>query len=830
MLDRIRYDLKHAVRGLLRDRAFTAVALLSIGLGVGANSAIFSLVDQALYRQLPVREPEKLVLLSWKGNMLAKGWGSGNLLSNPLFRRLKTENSIFDGMFARHPTSVLFAIDGGPEPVNAEIVSGSYFGVLGVRPALGRLIDETDDLTPGAHPVVALSYDYWKTKLGARADIVGKRILMNNYPMTVVGVAADGFRGVDFGELPAVFVPMMMKKQATPDFDWLDDPRGRWLHVFGRLKPGVSETQASAWLQPWFKAMLATDMKLPSWTAASDKQVAEYLASTLDLIPAGSGRSDLRRSLRQPLLVLLAATALVLLLACLNVANLSLARAFARRKETALRLAIGAPRGRILRESLAQSALLAMFGALTGLVLAPLVTSSLIRFLPNAVDLSSTVNPKVFGFALFAALLTGLMFGLMPALQASRTPPGFTLKEDARGVAGGLGLRKALVIGQITLALVLLTGAGLFVRTLGNLRERGPGFSMSNLVLFGLNTAQSGYSGEQGRQTLERMLEEMRALPEVEKAGIASATLLGGGSWNQYVTIQSDHRFVGDTLAHIATVSPGFFATLETPILEGRDFDDRDRLEVKDARFRSVIVNESFAKRYFNGKSPIGGRIGLGNSPNTQTDLEIVGVVKSFSYRGIRQEDDQVFAPILESTFRGGTFYLRTRAASASAFPAIRSAAQRVDANVSITGLRTLDDQLDRSLSNERLLAMLATAFASLAVLLAVVGLYGVTSFIVSRRTREIGIRIALGATRRAALWLIVRDTAAMVLGGIAIALPVVWGLGRLVESQLFGITAMDARTLALAVTLVALSALFAAALPARRATGLNPVEALRTE
>src|SRR5262245_40883559 len=355
-------DLRQGLRGLLHDRAFAAVAVLSIGLGVGANSAIFSLVDQALYRQLPVREPEQLVLLSWKGTTMAKGWGSGNLMSNPLFRQLKRENTIFEGMFARHPTWALLAVDGGPEPVNTEIVSGSYFGVLGVRAALGRLIDESDDVTPGGHPVVALSYDYWKTRLGGRADIVGKKVQLNNYPMTVIGVAASGFRGVDFGELPAVFVPMMMKKQATPDFDWLDDPRGRWLHVFARLKPGVSQVQASAWLQPWFKGMLAADMKLPSWPVASEEQVKKYLASTIEVIPAASGRSDLRRSLEQPLLVLLAATGLVLLLACLNVANLSLARAFARRRETALRLAVGASRGRIVRELLIQSGILAVLG------------------------------------------------------------------------------------------------------------------------------------------------------------------------------------------------------------------------------------------------------------------------------------------------------------------------------------------------------------------------------------------------------------------------------------------------------------------------------------
>jgi len=830
MLDWLRYDIRQAFRGLLRDRAFTVVALLSIGLGVGANSAIFSLVDQALYRRLPVREPGKLVLLNWKGSAMAKGWGTGNLMSNPFFRHLKAENQVFEGVFARHPTNALLAIDGGPEPVNTEIVSGSYFGVLGVRPALGRLIDESDDVTPGAHPVIALSYDYWKTRLGAPTDIVGRKVLMNNYPMTVVGVAAEGFRGVDFGELPALFVPMMMKKQATPDFDWLEDPRGIWLHVFGRLKPGVSIAQAQASLQPWHKAMLAADMKLPSWPIASDEQEKAYLASTLEVLPAASGRSNLRRTLEQPLLVLLAATGLVLLLACLNVANLSLARAFARRRETALRLAVGASRGRIIQELLVESAILAGLGALAGLALAPAVTKSLIRFLPNAVDLNPAVNPKIFGFALFAALSTGLLFGLVPALQASRTQPGFTLKEEGRGVAGGLGIRKALVIGQITLALVLLTGAGLFVRTLGNLRDRGPGFSMTNLLMFGVNTGQSGYEPERGRRVMMDVLNALRALPEVENAGIATATLLAGGSWNQFITIQSDHRFLSDRLVHIAAISPGFFSSLKTPILEGRDFDDRDKLDGPKPSFRSTIVSESFAKRYFHGRSAIGGRIGLGNGPDTKTDIEIVGVVKTFSYRGIRQEDDELFTPFLESSIGGGNYYIRTRVPSAAAITAIRGAAQRVDPNVPINGLRTLDDQLDRSLSSERLLAMLAASFAGLAVLLAVVGLYGVTSFVVTRRTREIGIRMALGATRGSALWLVVRDTAVMVSGGIAIALPVVWSLGRLIESQLFGVGSMDGATFTASAALVALAALAAAARPARRATSLNPVEALRAE
>jgi putative ABC transport system permease protein len=830
MLDWLRYDVRHALRRLLHDRVFTVVALLSIGLGVGANSAIFSLVDQALYRQLPVREPERLVLLNWKGGFVGAGWGSGNLLPHPLFRDLKAQNQVFEGMFARHPTWALLSIEGPPEPVNTEIVSGSYFGVLGVGAALGRVLDESDDVTPEAHPVVVLSFDYWKTRLGGRADVVGRKVLLNNYPMTVVGVAAAGFRGVDWGEVPSLWVPTMMKKQATPDFDWLDDRRGSWLHVFGRLKPGLSVAQAAAGLQPWFKAMLVEDMRLPSWPVVTEEQRQKFLASSLEVLPAAAGRSDLRRRLEQPLLVLLAATSLVLLLACLNVANLCLARAFARRRETALRLAIGASRGCIVRELLVQSGLLALAGALLGMLVAPLVTSGLVSFLPDAVDLSTAVNARMFSFALFAALSTGLLFGLVPALQASRTQPGFTLKEESLSVAGGLGLRKALVVGQITLALVLLIGAGLFVRTLSNLRSRGPGFSMSNLLTFGVNPGSSAYSPAQGRQVMLDLLASLRALPEVQSASISTATLLGGGSWNQQATIESDHRFTTDRSVHIGAVSPGFFASLQAPILDGRDFDDHDAQDGPPFKFRSVIVNESLARRYFGAKSPIGARLGLGNRPDTKAEMQIVGVVKTFSYRGIREDEDQAFVPFLESQIRGTNYYVRTRTPSTAAFASIRAAAQRVDPGVPLTGLRTLDDQLDRSLSSERLLAMLATAFAGLAVLLAVVGLYGVTSFVVSRRTREIGIRMALGATRGAARWLIVRDTVLMVTAGILIALPAVWGLGKLVQSQLFGVAAMDGSTIAGAAALITLTALTAAALPAHRAASLNPVEALRCE
>jgi predicted permease len=830
MLEQLRYDIRHAVRGLLRDRAFTAIALLSVGLGVGANSAIFSLVDQALFRHLPVREPERLVLLSWNGAFVGTGWGSGNLLSHPMFRDLKAENQVFDGLIARHPTQVHLSVEGTPAPVKAEIVSGSYFGVLGVRPALGRLLDESDDVQPAAHPVVVASYDYWQNRLGGREDVVGGKVLVNGFPMTIVGVAAAGFRGIDWGELPSLWIPTMMKKQATPDFDWLDDRRGRWLHVFGRLKPGVSAGQAQAGLQPWFKAMLEADTRREGWPQVTEEQRRRFLASSLDVLPAAHGRSDLRQRLERPLLVLLAATVLVLLLACLNVANLCLARAFARRRETAVRLALGASRGRIVRELLVQSALLALAGAVVGLILAPAVSAGLLSFLPEAVDLQPGINPRVFLFALAVALSTGLLFGIVPALQASRAQPGFTLKEEARSLTGGLGLRKALVVGQIALALVLLIGAGLFVRTLSNLRAQGPGFDTTNLLTFHVDPSRSAYSQPRGERLLLDLLAALRTLPEIERAASSSATLLGGGSWNTSMTIQSDRRFVTDRAAHINAVSPGFFATLRTPLLAGRDFDERDARVGSEQDFRHAVVNESFARRYFGDRSPIGARLGFGNRPDARTEMEVVGVVKTFSYRGLRETDDQVFVPFLESTVRGGTYYVRTRASSRAAFASIRAAARALDPALPVDELRTLDDQLDRALANERILAILATAFAGLAVLLAVVGLYGVTSFVVTRRTREIGIRMALGATREAALWLMIRDTGTLVIGGIVIALPAVWGLGRLIESQLFGVGALDGATVAACAALVVLAALAASAVPARRASSLNPVEALRCE
>ncbi len=839
MLTNIGRDIRLAIRSLRRDRGFVLTAVLSIGLGVGANAAIFSLVNQALFRVLPVHDPERLVLLDWRGDFVGKGWGSSNLMSYPFYRDLRDQTQVFDGVFARAPFAVNLAIEDSAEPIHAEIVSGSYFSVLGVRPFLGRLIDESDDQQPGAHPVVVISYDFWRTRLGSRPDVIGRTVRINTHPMTIVGVAAEGFNGIDWGDIPAVWIPTMMKREATPAFDWLFDRRGIWVHVFGRLKPGMTRQQAQAALQPWFNAMLRADMTREDWPHVSPDQAQRYLRSWLEVRPASRGRSDLRGRLERPLIVLLAATTLVLLLACLNVANLYLARGFARRKETALRLALGASRGRIVRELLLQSGLLAVAGALLGTVLAPAVINALLSFLPQGngdIDLSAAIDVRLFCFALTAAVMTAVVFSVAPAVRSARAQPSLTLKEESSTLGAGIRLRRVLVIAQICLAVILLVGAGLFARTLASLRAKGPGFSTHNQLTFRVDPSGSGYSPAQAAALMRNVLATVRTLPEVESAGLSVASLFSGGSWNQQITIQSGRRMLTESTVHCNAITPGFFETLGVPLLAGRSFNDRDARAVISASrvgegppgFRSAIVNESFARRYFGDRSPIGARLGLGNQADTPTDVEIVGVVGTFSYRGLRETDDQAFFPYFEGAFGGGSFWVRTRVPAASAFSSIRTAIRQINPALLIVGMRTVDDQIDQTLVNERLLATLASGFAGLAILLALVGVYGVTSFVVTRRTREIGIRVALGATRTAAAWVILRDSAMMLAAGIALALPVVWLLGRLIESQLFGVGPMDWPTVFAAAVLVALGALAASALPARRATAVNPIQALR--
>jgi predicted permease len=836
LLSRLGYDLRHALRGLRRDRGFTTVVLLSLAIGIGANAAVFSLVDQLLVRTLPVKAPGDLVQLDWRGRFVGSDWGSDHLFSHPFYRDLEAERplqqGVFAGLFGRAPISVFTGGDGGPPArVQAEIVSGSYFGVLGVGAALGRVLDQGDDQRKGAHPVVVLSHDYWRNRLGAPADIVGRKLSINRHPMTVVGVAAPGFRGMDRTEAVDLWVPIMMKREATPDFDWLEDRRGRWLHVFGRLRAGVTVPEARAALQPWFKAMLEAETRREGWPRITEERRRGFLASTLELLPGARGDSIRAENLQRPLLVLLGATGLVLVLACLNVANLSLARAFARRRELAVRAALGASRGQLARQMGTQAVLLAVGGGLLGVVLAPFVSRGLLDYLPERADLSPDVDPRVFAFCFLAAAVSCLLFGVVPALHASRARPSQAMKQESASVAGGMRLRKTLVVGQIALALVLLIGAGLFVQTLAGLRLQGPGYRTTNLVTFDVSPIRNGYQDEASKALMRRLLAALERLPEVESAGLSTSKLLSGGSWNGRMTIAGPTRITTETF-HRTAVSPDLFRALGVPIVAGRGFDARDQREedVPGNDFRVAIINERAAREYFPGRSPIGARIAVGTNLDTPVDIEIVGVVKTFHYRGVREAERQVYFPAWEGSVRHASFFVRTGAPAAVAEAAIRAAVRGVDPTLPLSELRTVDQQVERVLVTERMLATLATAFAALALLLAVIGLYGVMSFVVTRRTREIGIRMALGALPRAAVTTVLRETAWLVLVGLGLALPAVWALGRVIESQLHGVRPLDAATLAAAAALMALVALVASALPARRASAVAPTEALRAE
>ncbi len=831
------YDLRFSARSFLRSPGFTAATLLSLALGIGATTAIYSLVDQVILHALPVRDPARLVLVDWNGDDLITGAiGSSNLMPYPICRELQQQTRVFDGVLCRAEIQVNLTAGGDPKPVAAEIVSGSYFTVLGVVPALGRVIEPADDAAPGAGPVVVLSYDFWQAQFGGAADIVGRKVLIGNHPMTVVGVAAAGFRGVDVGAVPAFWIPTSMYADANlgTDEDLLREPT-RWLQILARLRPDVTPAQAQAGLQPWFKAWLQDSTLRAGFPMISADRRRDYLASTLEVTSAPQGHSPLRRSLSQPLWLLFAATGVLLGLACLNVAGLFLARGSARGREIGTRLALGASRGRIGRQLLADSLLLAVAGGVLGIALAPPAMRALIAFLPRdlaANALRPSLSLDLLGFALVTSFAAGLLSGLAPALHAGHDNIVNSLRERGGTGFGGVRLRKTIVTLQVAFSLILLIGAALFLRTLTGLLAKGPGFDTSSLLSFAIAPLQNGYSRADASRLVRRLDEQVRALPGARSSATARFAVLTGGHVSNKVTIQSDRRFVTDGPSiNFNAVSPGFFSTLGVRVLAGRDFDQSDIRPPGEIGPRSAIVNEAFVKRYLAGRDPLGVLIARGGgASNVKPNSRIVGVVADMSYRGLRDNSEQVFFPLFEHDDTGATFYIKVRGAPEQAIPSIRRLVRQDDPRLPILWFRTLNDQVNRSLTTERLLAALSGSFGALALLLSLIGLYGVMSFVVTRRTREIGVRLALGATGASAIRLILRDAVTMIAVGIAIALPCVAALGKLIQSQLFGVTATDPATIAVAALVLATGALAAAFIPAWRASNVSPTDALRLD
>ena len=841
-------DVQFALRAFRKSPVFTAVALLSLALGIGANTAIFSLLDQVLLRLMPVKNAQELVLLNMKGFHYGDNWGL-NALSYPMYRDFKANNSVFSGMFCRFPGQFSLGFNGTTERVSGELVSGTYFPVLGVGAAIGRTFTPDDDRVPDGHPVAMLSYAYWQSRFAGDQSIIGKTVAVNGHNFTVIGVAQRGFDGVEMDRTSQVFVPVMMRPELIPllneELDF-NNRRTRWVNVFGRLKPGVSRQQAQASLQPYFHGMLEMEVKETAFNKASAEVRARFLQNVIEALPGGQGRSYIREKLSTPLWVLMALTGGVLLIACANVASLLIARAASRQKEIAIRLAIGAGRFRIIRQLLVESLLLSVAGGVLGLLLAISTDRALLAFLPPdtiTLQLSTVPDWRILLFATAASVFTGLIFGLVPALQSTKPDVAPVLKDTVGGIVGGgahVRVRKALVAAQVMLSLLLLIGAGLFIRSLRNLRDMGPGFITGKLVAFQLDPSLNGYSSDRAKLFYRQLTAELNAMPGVRSVGLARVRILENDDWDSWLTIEGYHTKASEVpVAFMNSIGPGYFATLGVQVLAGRDFTEKDTLAQQhgdkpdDLEPRSVIVNEKFAKRYFGSAgSAIGRHAGFGIDPGTKTDMEIIGVVKDIKYTNLRDEvQAQMFEPYLADNFVSGmTVYVRTAMDADQLISTVRSKVRGLDANLPLYAIRSMDDQIANSLLIERLIASLSAVFGFLATLLAVIGLYGVMAYTVARRTREIGIRMALGAFQGDVVWMVMREVLALVGVGLAAGLAGAFVLAKLIQTQLYGVTGHDPVTVALAALGLAAVACVAGYIPAMRASRIDAMRALRYE
>lgn len=833
-LEKLGQDIRYGARTLAKNPTFSLVAIATLALGIGANTAMFSLIDQIVLHLLPVKQPERLVKVTVLGNNYGNTYGTDRV-SWPMFEDLRDRNEVFSDMFCRFPATVTVGYGDRSTQVRAELVSASYFPALGVGAALGRTIAPDDDNVPDERPVVVLSYSFWRNYFNADPTIVGRTIVLNGHNMSVIGVAQAGFDGVELGNAAQMFVPIMMKTAMTPHSDGLKDRRRRlaWVAAYGRLKPGISSQQAQSSLQPLLHSVLEMEVQQADFRQFGDEDRKQFLRNRIEVLPGSDSR--LGNNMRGPLWILFALTGAVLLLACANLANLMLARAMAREREISVRLVLGAGRGRIVRQLMVETLLLSGAGAAVGLALAFLADRLLIRmYLPAKEAAEFVISPipdwRVLAFAFGMLLVTLFAFGLMPALRASRTEAARSLTErSGTGSAASVSLRRMFVAAQVAMSLLLLVGAGLFVRTLRNLQSQGPGFPTSHLLEFDLNPSLNGYSNQQTESFFERLNVDLRAMPGVSSVGLSAMPRLKGIAWQNAII---GEKFSGESEQEqpvLTEVGPNYFSTLGIPILEGRDFTDQDRGTQKYG-----IVNQSFAKRYLPPGDPIGRRFGLvdDQDPAHQPDIEVVGVVPDTKYRDLRETPPpQAYFPYFQgASFRFMHVYLRTQDDPRQLKNQVQERMRQFDPRVPIVDLQSTDEQIGWSLRTERLIASLSAVFGGLALLLAVIGLYGVMAYTVTRRTREMGIRIAVGATRSKIIGMVMREASVMVLAGLSAGAVLTLALANLIRNQLFGLNAHDPWTILGASFSLVIAAGLAGFIPAVRASSVNPTKALRQE
>ena len=830
-------ELRFAIRTLAKSPGFTAAAVLTLALGIGANAAIFALVNRVLLTLLPVRNPRELVLLRSEGPIQGHGWSDSDIATSftyPMYRDLAKGNDVFAGLMAEYPFDASVAARGGTERAAGELVSGNSFEVLGVVPVLGRVLTAADDLAPGAHPVAALSHGYWMRRFGGDPGILNKTIVVNGQPLTVVGVAREGFSGIQPGRPADLFVPMAEKAQMTPFRNGLDDPKDYWVQLVGRLKPGVTRGQAQERLAPLYRSLLQG--LLPGIHSWDEKQRQRFLEKRLELLPGGTGRSVLRDGVGTPLASLMGMVALVLLIACSNLAGLLAARGAARQREYGIRLAIGAGRGRLLRQSLVECLVFSAAGGALGLLVAQWTLAALLSTLPPDYDLrrlAIQIDSRVIAVTAVLALLAAIFFGLAPTLRAIRLDPASTLRGSDRGGGSAgreaLRFRRWLVTAQVALTLVLLVAAGLFARTLQNLGRVDLGLKPDHVLGFTVAPDSNGYTAERTARFGRELVEALSSLPGVRSATAAELPTLADETRGSNISIEGMEPGAGDA-SHVRrnSIAPDYFSTLGIPLVAGREMTWRD-----DANSPKVaVVNETMARRFFAGRNPIGRRIGFGRGSSPKADIEIVGVVEDSKSAQVDEKIEPfVYEPWQQDPELGTlTFYARSSAVPESLAPAVRAAVARIDPQLPVFDLKTLRAQISETLLSRRLVTLLSAAFGGLAALLSALGIYGVLAFAVAQRRREIGVRVALGATPSAIRRLVLSEVGFFLAVGGLVGLPAAYGLGRAVSSILYGVPPADARVFAAGLALLAAVAFAAAYPPARRAARTNAMDALRSD
>jgi len=831
-------DIRFGLRMLAKSPAFTAIAVITLALGIGANTAIFSLIDQILLRQLPVKNPGELVILRSPGPMqghVSDDGDSAESFSYLMYKGLRDNNTVFSGVLGLYRFSASIASHGETDRASGELVTGNYFETLGVRPAIGRVFSQDDDRAPGAQPFVVLSHSYWERHFGSDPSVLNKVLLINNVEMTVVGVSQAGFFGVQVGKMPDIFVPMMMTRQMIPTGgERLDEWDNYWMKVLARRKPGVSGKQADAGINaayaPLLKEQLA-QMK-SSWTQEKRQR---FLDKKIFLSSGARGRTVIQRNAGTPLIALFVMVALVLLIACTNVANLLLARGASRQREFAIRTAMGASRGRMIRQLLAESLLCALGGGVLGLVLG----TRLMRILTPMVvsnagihGLTENLDPTVLAFAVGATLFSGIFFGLLPAWRVTRLGVSDVIKDQGSTSSASLshvGFRKGLVAGQVAFTILLLAGAGLFMRSLWNLQKQDLGMKVSHLITFSIQPELIGYDTPRSIALFDQLRARLAAVPGAVSVGASEIPLLTGDDDGGNITVEGGPQLAEELQdVEYDQVSPGFFSTMGIPLLSGREFTEADGTTAP----KVAIASEAMVKRFFPGRNPLGLHFAFGGGKSVKPDIEIVGVVKD-----IREEHvssailPYVYIPYAQrAKLSGMTFYVRSLEDPTLLGSALQSVVRQEDPNLPVYDLKMMGRVLDEDLFSARIVAVLSAGFAGLAGLLAALGIYGVLAYVVVQRTREIGIRMALGAAASDVRLMILQEVGAMVLIGVGVGLPLSYGLARFSESLLYGVHAGDPAVYAGGLALIGLIALAACFIPARRATRVDPLVALRYE